>query len=83
MHAARHGWDLDKDAPLFMNWAIHTGIGSMIIADLFKIVTHYLHIIRYTNALLQLHINTLFTSAHPLLPHVRKRQTHNHFQWWE
>ncbi|KAK1791684.1 hypothetical protein P4O66_013171, partial [Electrophorus voltai] len=25
MHAARHGWDLDKDAPLFMNWAIHTG----------------------------------------------------------
>ena len=26
MHAARHGWELDKDAPLFMNWAIHTGI---------------------------------------------------------
>ncbi|XP_028834269.1 interferon regulatory factor 2-like isoform X2 [Denticeps clupeoides] len=25
IHAARHGWDLDKDAPLFMNWAIHTG----------------------------------------------------------
>ncbi|KAM9329336.1 interferon regulatory factor 2 [Gastrophryne carolinensis] len=25
MHAARHGWDLDKDAPLFRNWAIHTG----------------------------------------------------------
>ncbi|XP_066534337.1 interferon regulatory factor 2a isoform X2 [Hoplias malabaricus] len=25
MHAARHGWELDKDAPLFMNWAIHTG----------------------------------------------------------
>ncbi|KAI4903028.1 hypothetical protein NFI96_033382, partial [Prochilodus magdalenae] len=25
MHAARHGWDLDKDAPLFKNWAIHTG----------------------------------------------------------
>uniref|UniRef100_A0A671L285 Interferon regulatory factor 2-like n=1 Tax=Sinocyclocheilus anshuiensis TaxID=1608454 RepID=A0A671L285_9TELE len=25
MHAARHGWDLEKDAPLFMNWAIHTG----------------------------------------------------------
>ncbi|XP_022521591.2 interferon regulatory factor 2a isoform X1 [Astyanax mexicanus] len=25
MHAARHGWHLDKDAPLFMNWAIHTG----------------------------------------------------------
>ncbi|XP_036430768.1 interferon regulatory factor 2a isoform X6 [Colossoma macropomum] len=25
MHAARHGWDLDKDAPLFMNWAVHTG----------------------------------------------------------
>ncbi|XP_077466179.1 interferon regulatory factor 2 isoform X2 [Stigmatopora argus] len=25
MHAARHGWDLKKDAPLFMRWAIHTG----------------------------------------------------------
>ncbi|XP_030644171.1 interferon regulatory factor 2a [Chanos chanos] len=25
MHAARHGWQLDKDAPLFKNWAIHTG----------------------------------------------------------
>ncbi|KAF7710056.1 interferon regulatory factor 2a [Silurus meridionalis] len=25
IHAARHGWELDKDAPLFMNWAIHTG----------------------------------------------------------
>ncbi|XP_059202851.1 interferon regulatory factor 2 [Centropristis striata] len=25
MHAARHGWDLQKDAPLFMRWAIHTG----------------------------------------------------------
>ncbi|XP_010896668.1 interferon regulatory factor 2 [Esox lucius] len=25
MHAARHGWDLEKDAPLFKNWAIHTG----------------------------------------------------------
>lgn len=26
MHAARHGWDVEKDAPLFRNWAIHTGI---------------------------------------------------------
>ncbi|XP_051982870.1 interferon regulatory factor 2-like [Xyrauchen texanus] len=25
MHAARHGWDLEKNAPLFKNWAIHTG----------------------------------------------------------
>ncbi|XP_019725371.1 interferon regulatory factor 2 [Hippocampus comes] len=25
MHAARHGWDLEKDAPLFMRWAMHTG----------------------------------------------------------
>ncbi|XP_063074775.1 interferon regulatory factor 2a [Engraulis encrasicolus] len=25
LHAARHGWELGKDAPLFMNWAIHTG----------------------------------------------------------
>ncbi|CAG13387.1 unnamed protein product, partial [Tetraodon nigroviridis] len=25
MHAARHGWDLEKDSPLFMRWAIHTG----------------------------------------------------------
>ncbi|XP_060782574.1 interferon regulatory factor 2a isoform X2 [Neoarius graeffei] len=25
IHAARHGWELAKDAPLFMNWAIHTG----------------------------------------------------------
>ncbi|XP_061926143.1 interferon regulatory factor 1b [Entelurus aequoreus] len=24
-HAARHGWDLDKDACLFKEWAIHTG----------------------------------------------------------
>ncbi|MBN3315418.1 IRF1 factor, partial [Atractosteus spatula] len=24
-HAARHGWDLDKDACLFKQWAIHTG----------------------------------------------------------
>ncbi|XP_078071202.1 interferon regulatory factor 2 isoform X3 [Mustelus asterias] len=25
MHAARHGWDVEKDAPLFKNWAVHTG----------------------------------------------------------
>ncbi|MEE6460845.1 hypothetical protein FKM82_001120 [Ascaphus truei] len=25
MHAARHGWDVDKDASLFRNWAVHTG----------------------------------------------------------
>ncbi|XP_078520616.1 interferon regulatory factor 2-like [Lissotriton helveticus] len=25
MNAGRHGWDADKDAPLFRNWAIHTG----------------------------------------------------------
>ncbi|XP_077447794.1 uncharacterized protein LOC144067754 [Stigmatopora argus] len=24
-HAARHGWDVDKDASLFKMWAIHTG----------------------------------------------------------
>ncbi|XP_049448386.1 interferon regulatory factor 1b isoform X1 [Epinephelus fuscoguttatus] len=24
-HAARHGWELDKDASLFKQWAIHTG----------------------------------------------------------
>ncbi|XP_037125812.1 interferon regulatory factor 1-like isoform X1 [Syngnathus acus] len=24
-HAARHGWDKDKDASLFKKWAIHTG----------------------------------------------------------
>lgn len=24
-HAARHGWDLDKDACLFKQWALHTG----------------------------------------------------------
>ncbi|XP_072256936.1 interferon regulatory factor 1 isoform X2 [Pyxicephalus adspersus] len=24
-HAARHGWDMDKDASLFRSWAIHTG----------------------------------------------------------
>ncbi|KAM3600693.1 uncharacterized protein V6R79_000819 [Siganus canaliculatus] len=24
-HAARHGWELDKDASLFKEWAIHTG----------------------------------------------------------
>ncbi|KAM4675980.1 interferon regulatory factor 1 [Discoglossus pictus] len=24
-HAARHGWDIDKDACLFRSWAIHTG----------------------------------------------------------
>lgn len=24
-HAARHGWELDKDACLFKMWAIHTG----------------------------------------------------------
>ncbi|XP_047463773.1 interferon regulatory factor 1b isoform X1 [Mugil cephalus] len=24
-HAARHGWELDKDASLFREWAIHTG----------------------------------------------------------
>jgi len=29
MHAARHGWDVEKDAPLFRNWAIHTGAVSM------------------------------------------------------
>ncbi|XP_054481796.1 interferon regulatory factor 1b [Anoplopoma fimbria] len=24
-HAARHGWEMDKDATLFKQWAIHTG----------------------------------------------------------
>ncbi|NWU91728.1 IRF1 factor, partial [Upupa epops] len=24
-HAAKHGWDMEKDACLFRNWAIHTG----------------------------------------------------------
>ncbi|XP_029303819.1 interferon regulatory factor 1b isoform X1 [Cottoperca gobio] len=24
-HAARHGWEMDKDASLFKQWAIHTG----------------------------------------------------------
>lgn len=24
-HAARHGWELNKDASLFKLWAIHTG----------------------------------------------------------
>ncbi|XP_061660187.1 interferon regulatory factor 1b [Syngnathoides biaculeatus] len=24
-HAARHGWDMEKDASLFKKWAIHTG----------------------------------------------------------
>ncbi|KAG7484695.1 hypothetical protein MATL_G00052450 [Megalops atlanticus] len=24
-HAARHGWEMNKDASLFMQWAIHTG----------------------------------------------------------
>lgn len=32
MHAARHGWDLEKDAPLFMKWAIHTGNAQFCIA---------------------------------------------------
>ncbi|KAA0722174.1 Interferon regulatory factor 2 [Triplophysa tibetana] len=31
MHAARQGWDLDKDAPLFMNWAIHTGVDRAVV----------------------------------------------------
>lgn len=31
MHAARQGWDLDKDAPLFMNWAIHTGFDRAVV----------------------------------------------------
>lgn len=30
MHAARHGWDVEKDAPLFRNWAIHTGMRASI-----------------------------------------------------
>ncbi|NXJ80982.1 IRF1 factor, partial [Trogon melanurus] len=25
-HAAKHGWDMEKDACLFRSWAIHTGI---------------------------------------------------------
>lgn len=28
-HAARHGWNIDKDATLFRNWAIHTGKGQV------------------------------------------------------
>lgn len=24
-HAAKHGWDMEKDACLFRSWAIHTG----------------------------------------------------------
>lgn len=24
-HAARHGWEIEKDANLFKLWAIHTG----------------------------------------------------------
>lgn len=36
MHAARHGWDVEKDAPLFRNWAIHTGIGTLFLQDRFS-----------------------------------------------
>lgn len=25
-HAAKHGWDINKDACLFRSWAIHTGV---------------------------------------------------------
>jgi hypothetical protein len=31
MHAARHGWDVEKDAPLFRNWAIHTGVKPCLV----------------------------------------------------
>lgn len=27
-HAAKHGWDMEKDACLFRSWAIHTGVCS-------------------------------------------------------
>ena len=33
MHAARHGWDVEKDAPLFRNWAIHTGINPALFIE--------------------------------------------------
>ncbi|NXT98413.1 IRF2 factor, partial [Buphagus erythrorhynchus] len=36
MHAARHGWDVEKDAPLFRNWAIHTGIGILFLQNRFS-----------------------------------------------
>ncbi|XP_002737339.2 uncharacterized protein LOC100368290 [Saccoglossus kowalevskii] len=32
-HAARHGWDKDRDACLFMHWAIHTGKYSLSKGD--------------------------------------------------
>lgn len=25
-HAARHGWEVEKDASLFKSWAVHTGV---------------------------------------------------------
>lgn len=29
-HAARHGWEVEKDACLFKSWAIHTGVQACI-----------------------------------------------------
>lgn len=46
MHAARHGWDVEKDAPLFRNWAIHTGIDPCL--DCLHVVEFSFH---YTNLL--------------------------------
>lgn len=32
-HAARHGWEMDKDACLFKQWAIHTGEESFLMSN--------------------------------------------------
>lgn len=53
MHAARHGWDVEKDAPLFRNWAIHTGIGTLFFAG--QIFTLF--------SLLQLHFSLFLVFA--------------------
>lgn len=55
MHAARHGWDVEKDAPLFRNWAIHTGIETLFLQDRFslgfpfKSIFSFFHVFVFTN----------------------------------
>lgn len=40
-HAARHGWEVDKDACIFKQWAIHTGeemlTGLVLVVDVLSL----------------------------------------------
>lgn len=51
-HAAKHGWDMEKDACLFRSWAIHTGLCWLYISISHTNISNaaFFFVLTYTSA---------------------------------